>query len=361
MPGTTFWQWIPSINRELGLVGSGRVIDTATTEEPKRVSSTLLHDATGGSDEAQGIFFIHLGGVRCLCISHGHRVDGETEEADVVILSTMENPDRLADISLKLENGGLLSVRFQSICEDFAGNLDDVAESLFDSIVNMYHTHAHPRGRCRIKPYCGEGRSGALKWICDAYEMCLVTDLSAYRSNPKEPTVYFDIKSCVLYGKSFLEKYGDCLGDGKDDLEYIYRYADATADHTYLSREYRMNHGASENMASMNNRMFILMMLSIAMSFFAGSIFNEAIGGMSRPVWTMAGAVVFVVVGYFGLRYARKMSEKEKDGLYKERSGRNCHRMTFRIGAAGPHIISTRPGIINTWRVQRRPLLRPSS
>ena len=56
----------------------------------------------------------------------------------------------------------------------------------------------------------------------------------------------------------------------------------------------------------------------VAMSFFAGSVFNEAIGDMSKSVWAIAGAVAFVATGYFGLRYARKRSEKEKDGLYKD-------------------------------------------
>lgn len=355
----TYWQWIPSITHELSLARINRI---ANLEMMNRLEQTdACSDVAFDFNDKDDAPLIHCEGAQLPYILHDYCREKGLETIGVTVLSATENSGSLVDVTMSLECRGLLSVRIQNLKTDTVRNPDAVIGALIDSIVSIFHSHAHPRSGSIIGCYKGVDRSEALKWICDAYEERLVSGITNYRNNPKEPTVYFDIKSCVLYGKSFLEKYGDCLGDGKDDLEYICRYADESADHTYLSREYRMNHGASENMASMNNRMFILMMLSIAMSFFAGSIFNEAIGGMSRPVWTIAGAVVFIAVGYFGLRYARKRSEKEKDGLYKERSCRNHPQMTLRRGAVGPHIISTRPGIINTWRVQRRPLLRPSS
>lgn len=318
MSDITYWQWIPSINRELDLVGNGRVIDTKMTNELKQVSATLLRDANNCFKDAEGTISIHADDVRYLFVLHDYRTKDGTDEIDASIISTDDNKDDLTVVTLRLEKPGLLSMCFHDVGECSADCLDAISKSLFDYISSLYHTHAHPRYGSTIGIYRGDDRSKALKWICDAYEERLASDVSNYRNNPKEPGVFFNIKSCALYARSFLDKYGDCLGDDKRDLEYICRYAEESADHTYLSREYKMNHGASENMASMNNRMFVLMMLSIAMSFFAGSIFNEAIGGMSKSALTISGAVAFIAAGYFGLRYAHERSEKEKDGLYTE-------------------------------------------
>ena len=290
-------------------------MDTRSIGDMGPIYSRMVPESEG---KVQSVIPFYYRGEKHLCLLSDYGRDGALESAKATLVVKRGRSDDRIDVEMILDRDGLMSMHLDAGDPSMAEDMDGIAESLFDSIIGLYHTHAHPRGENVIGFYKGEDRSEALEWICGAYERRLIDDVTNYRNNPKEPGVFFDIKSCALYARSFLDKYGNCLGDGKDYLEYICRYAEESADHTYLSREYKMNHGATENMASMNNRMFVLMMLSIAMSFFAGSVFNEAIGGMSRSVWAIAGAVAFIATGYFGLRYARKRSEKEKDGLYKE-------------------------------------------
>ncbi len=310
----TYWLWIPSIDRNLTLFGDKCLMDPSLTAMMEPVISQMF----GAIDRsAQGfVTFQYLDGTH-LCILSDYARENGIETAQAVLMSERKNIDGI-ELEMGFDRDGLLSIGFSADCPMNPEDADGLVDALLEPIISLYHSHAHPRNGHVIGAYRGTERSDALIWICKAYERYLVEAVSNYRFNSIMPETYFEIRSCALYGRSFLEKYGADIGTEKNDLEYICKYAEETADHTYQSREYRMNHGAAENMASMNNRMFVLMMLSIAMSFFAGSVFNEAIGEMSKSVWAIAGATMFVATGYFGLRYARKRSEKERNALYME-------------------------------------------
>lgn len=312
--GPTYWLWIPSIDRNLSLLGDGRLMDpnSMAIMEPE------LSQLYGGIEsDARGFALFHCRDGTHLCLFSDYIREGGIESAKVVLVSEHRDLDGI-ELRMSLDRDGLTSISFDACGPTVPDDIDSIANAILEPVISLYHPHAHPKDR-RVFGACkGTDRNDALRRICRAYEKHLVEAVTTYRYNSIIPDTYFEIKSCAMYGRSFLEKYGADIGAESGDLEYICRYASETADHTYLSREYRMNHGASENMASMNNRMFILMMLSIGMSFFAGSIFNDAIGDMSRPVWAVVGVVVFITAGYLGLKYARKRSEKEKDGLYME-------------------------------------------
>lgn len=325
----SFWQWIPTLENSIYVEGPGRIVDDYDwdLDQYQRIVDNLTGDGThvvcgllSYRFEGNDIFFIPVD------YSEGPFVDA------IIVMKSKSKYDLLGEASLELEREGLLSVELLSMTNWLYENLEDFMYCLIEEIIRVYHTHIHPSDFNTIEPFRGDDRQGALEWICNEYEVNITDGLSAYRDNPKDLDMYFQIKSHLLYSRSFLDKYGEELEESADNLEYLGNYVGESVDMTYRSREYKVDHESTENLKSLNNRMFILTITSIIVAFFAGSILNDAFDNrLKLTVTVVAAIIIFVAVtlSMYALRWYQK-KEQEDDGYDEQPDDRFIEYKTYR-------------------------------
>jgi len=156
----TFWQWIPSIKRSLSLIGDGCVMDTRSIGDMRPIYSQMVPESDG---KVQSVVPFYYRGGKHLCLLSDYGRDGALESAKATLVVKRGRSDDRIDVEMILDRDGLMSMHLDAGDPSMAEDMDGIAESLFDSIIGLYHTHAHPRGENVIGFYKGEDRSEALE------------------------------------------------------------------------------------------------------------------------------------------------------------------------------------------------------
>ncbi len=202
-------------------------------------------------------------------------------------------------------------------------------DSLLDSIISIYHTHVHPAYPihvCKAAP-----RDIALKYIAEDYAQSIIDNVEIYRSNPKMTEPYFNVKGLLRFGRSFLDKYGEELGKDGDRLNYLIERVGPSVDDLFQARKYAVDKINADNVSTLNNRMFVLTIISIGVAFFAGSILNDSLGedAIVKSVIVIIGAAFVLILGWIAIRWADAKSrddQYDEDGDDRYRSAR-FHRL----------------------------------
>ena len=301
-----YWMWIPTLDFNVKLRGDRCLVEPKKLHEDTELQTIVdsINPNIGRASFSIGyLFWANEQGY----IIHTFQKTNVQISANstYILVNAFSNESEPTILNITLENGGLLEL--EAGIETPISLIDDI----FRFIVQLYHVHAHSDRKLTFQPFEADDRTTALRTVCDQYACHIVREVKVYRTNAKKSDMYFKINSHMIYAQSFLDKYGQLLGEDGKRLQYIITTMGKSVELTFKREELNISHSTVYNTTLLNDRLLLYTILSICVAFFAGSIVNDALSDTDK-VWITLGALIaFIVAGIVFFLLANYLTKRK--------------------------------------------------
>ena len=211
----------------------------------------------------------------------------------------------LLSIKMDVDNKGLVCIHGD---ESILDNNKEIIEKFLNHIIKLYHHHDGHKNLMMPNVYRHD-RVDAIMQIGEDYYAYIVGSLNVYRDNQDDVNTYFRLKGVITYCNSYTDKFESELGNFSKRMRYLCNNVNTSIDIMHESRLWNINHSSnnyaqamSEKTKELNDKMFnltkvtiFMMILSIAVAFFSGSILADSFDDISKRNITIVAAIVLII------------------------------------------------------------------